>query len=153
MPGIFIDPPYNTDEENWLYNDNVNSPIMREWLNSALNKEDMLRHDKWLAMMWPRLKLLHELLAETCSFWMTLDDNEAHRARMMLDEVFGDDNFVSCVIWQKRTSPDARKNLGSAHDSVLIYAKNKSVLFLNKLPLGEMRIGDFKNPDNDERGL
>jgi len=87
---IFIDPPYNTGNENWCYNDNVNSPIMRDWLNSnPVNKEDMLRHDKWLAMMWPRLKLLHELLAETGSFWMTLDDNEVHRARMMLDEIFG----------------------------------------------------------------
>ncbi len=69
---IFIDPPYNTGNENWCYNDNVNSPIMRDWLSSnPVNKDDMLRHDKWLAMMYPRLKLLHELLAEA---WFVLDD-------------------------------------------------------------------------------
>jgi adenine-specific DNA-methyltransferase len=79
---VFIDPPYNTGNENWAYNDNVNSPMMREWLSSnPVNKEDMLRHDKWLALMYPRIKLLHELLADTGSFWMTLDDNEIHRAR------------------------------------------------------------------------
>jgi adenine-specific DNA-methyltransferase len=82
---IFIDPPYNTGNENWSYNDNVNSPIMREWLDgNPVNKEDMLRHDKWLCMMYPRLKLLHELLSENGSLWMTLDDNEIHRARMRL---------------------------------------------------------------------
>jgi len=68
---VFIDPPYNTGNENWDYNDNVNSPIMREWLDgNPVNKEDMLRHDKWCCMMYPRLKLLHELLAETGSFWI-----------------------------------------------------------------------------------
>jgi len=151
---IFIDPPYNTGEENWSYNDNVNSPIMREWLDSnPVDKEDMLRHEKWLCLMYPRLKLLHELLSDSGSFWMTLDDNEAHRARILLDEIFGEDNFVSCIVWQKRTSPDARKNLGAAHDYIFLYAKNKDLLYLNKLPLGDERIGDFKNPDNDERGL
>ena len=74
---IFIDPPYNTGNENWSYNDNVNNPIMQEWLSSnPVNKEDMLRHDKWACMMYPRFKLLHELLAESGSLWMTLDDNE-----------------------------------------------------------------------------
>ena len=88
---VFIDPPYNTGNENWSYNDNVNSPIMQEWLRSnPVNAEDMLRHDKWLCMMWPRLTLLRELLSERGSLWMTLDDNEIHRARTMLDELFGE---------------------------------------------------------------
>ena len=77
---IFIDPPYNTGNENWSYNDNVNSPMIKEWLSAnPIGIEDHLRHDKWCAMMWPRLKLLHELLADDGSFWMTLDDNEIHR--------------------------------------------------------------------------
>ena len=92
---IFIDPPYNTGNENWSYNDNVNSPMMKEWLDgNPVNKEDMLRHDKWCCLMYPRLKLLHELLSEDGSFWMTLDDNEIHRGRSILDELFGEDNFI-----------------------------------------------------------
>ena len=70
---IFIDPPYNTGNEGWAYNDAVNSPMMREWLHKTVDREDLLRHDKWLCMMWPRLRLLHELLSERGSLWMTLD--------------------------------------------------------------------------------
>ena len=84
---IFIDPPYNTGNEGWGYNDNVNSPMMQEWLRAnPIGIEDGLRHDKWCAMMWPRLRLLRELLSDTGSIWITLDHHEAHRARQMLDE-------------------------------------------------------------------
>jgi adenine-specific DNA-methyltransferase len=87
---VFIDPPYNTGNEGWSYNDNVNSPMIKEWLSAnPVGVEDGLRHDKWCAMMWPRLRLLYELLSEHGSLWMTLDDNEVHRARSMLDEIFG----------------------------------------------------------------
>ena len=151
---IFIDPPYNTGNENWCYNDNANSPIMRDWLNSnPVNKEDMLRHDKWLAMMWPRLKLLHELLAENGSFWMTLDDNEVHRARMMLDEIFEEDNFVSTSVWQKRQSPDSDETfLTAVHDSVICYAKCKNLLSFTRLERTEEADNRYENPDNDPRG-
>lgn len=99
---VFIDPPYNTGNEGWCYNDNVNSPMLKDWLASnPIGIEDGLRHDKWLAMMYPRIKLLHELLSDTGSFWMTLDDNEIHRARAMLDEIFGEDAFAACIVWQK----------------------------------------------------
>ena len=78
---VFIDPPYNTDNEGWTYNDNVNSPIMKEWLSTnPVDGDDMLRHDKWLCMMWPRRVLLRELLSDRASIWITLDDNEVHRA-------------------------------------------------------------------------
>lgn len=84
-----IDPPYNTGNEGWGYNDNVNSPMMQEWLRAnPIGIEDGLRHDKWCAMMWPRLRLLRELLSDTGSIWITLDHHEAHRARQMLDELF-----------------------------------------------------------------
>jgi adenine-specific DNA-methyltransferase len=83
---VFIDPPYNTGNEGWCYSDGVNSPIMKEWLSTnPVDGEDMLRHDKWLCMMWPRLVLLRELLSERGSIWITLDDNEVHHARAMLD--------------------------------------------------------------------
>lgn len=86
---VFIDPPYNTGNEGWCYSDGVNSPIMKEWLSTnPVDGDDMLRHDKWLCMMWPRLVLLRELMSETGSIWITLDDNEVHRARMVLDEIF-----------------------------------------------------------------
>ncbi|KAF0220198.1 MAG: DNA methylase N-4/N-6 domain-containing [Geobacteraceae bacterium] len=123
---IFIDPPYNTGNENWSYNDNVNSPIMREWLSSnPINREDMLRHDKWACLMYPRLKLLHELLSEQGSFWMTLDDNEIHRARMIMDDIFGEENFAANIVWQKKYST-SNDNTGIApmHDHVLVYQKS-----------------------------
>lgn len=129
---VFIDPPYNTGNESWSYNDNVNSPIMKEWLASnPINKEDMLRHDKWLAMMYPRLKLLRELLADTGTFWMTLDENEVHRARLICDEIFGEVNFLSQIAWEKVYSPrmDA-DGFSKDHDVVLVYAKSKSDAFL-----------------------
>ncbi|MCB2006764.1 MAG: site-specific DNA-methyltransferase [Rhodoferax sp.] len=125
---IFIDPPYNTGNEGWCYSDGVNSPIMKEWLSTnPVDGEDMLRHDKWLCMMWPRLVLLRELLSETGSIWITLDDNEVHRARMMLDEIFGDENFVNCFVWRKVDSPNDNKvAVTPDHDFLLCYARDRS---------------------------
>ncbi|HAU4290827.1 TPA: site-specific DNA-methyltransferase [Serratia marcescens] len=132
---IFIDPPYNTGNEGWAYNDNVNSPMIKEWLSSnPVNKDDMLKHDKWLAMMYPRLKLLHELLAEHGSFWMTLDDNEVHRARMMLDEIFGENNFLADVSWEKADSPRMDVEFfSSRQDHMLVYAKNLENVCFNRI--------------------
>lgn len=123
---IFIDPPYNTGNEGWSYNDNVNSPMIKEWLSSnPINKEDMLRHDKWLALMFPRIKLLYELLSEQGSFWMTLDDNEVHRARLMLDEIFGENNFVATCIWHKNYAPkSSAQHFSEDHDYLIVYAKD-----------------------------
>jgi adenine-specific DNA-methyltransferase len=152
---VFIDPPYNTGNEDWSYNDNVNSPMMKEWLNSnPVGIEDGLRHDKWLAMMYPRLRLLHELLSDAGSFWMTLDDNEIHRARAIMDEIFGDENFIECITWQKKVSPsnDAQW-FSSDHDYILVYAKDKSYWRPNRQELSEKQKTSFyKNPDNDPRG-
>ncbi len=122
---VFIDPPYNTGNEGWCYNDNVNSPIMKEWLSTnPVDGEDMLRHDKWLCMMWPRLVLLRELLSEKGSIWITLDDNEVHRARMVLDEIFGGDAFVACCVWQKKYTVSAdHTGIAPMHDYILVYQK------------------------------
>ena len=125
---IFIDPPYNTGNEGWCYSDNVNSPIMKEWLSTnPVDGEDLLRHDKWLCMMWPRLVLLRELLSERGSLWMTLDDNEVQHARQMCDELFGEENFVACFVWRKVDSPNDNKvAITPDHDYVLCYAREKT---------------------------
>lgn len=126
---VFIDPPYNTGSEDWSYNDNVNSAMIQDWLRSnPIGIEDGLRHDKWCAMMWPRLRLLHELMAESASLWMTLDDNEIHRGRALLDGVFGEGNFIGCIVWEKTYTPKSNSRVVSNdHDYVLIYAKEKSL--------------------------
>ena len=132
---IYIDPPYNTKSAFEHYDDN-------------------LEHSKWLSMMYPRLELLRELLAEDGSIWVSIDDNEAHYLKVMMDEVYGRSNFVANVVWQKRTSPDARATLGGAHDHILVYSKDRDNFKekLNKLPLNQEQTKAYKNPDNDPRG-
>lgn len=151
---VFIDPPYNTGNEGWAYNDNVNSPMLKDWLDgNPVNSEDMLRHDKWLCMMWPRLKLLHELLAEGGSIWITLDDHEMHRARAALDEIFGEQNFVATCIWHKMDSPkNTAQHFSEDHDYLLVYAKNASDWRPNRLERTEEMVARYKNPDDDPRG-
>ncbi len=150
---IFIDPPYNTGNEGWCYNDNVNSPMMQQWLSeNPIGIEDGLRHDKWCAMMWPRLRLLHELLAETGSIFISIDHNEAHHLRMMLDSIFGAECFIAAIAWQKRTSPEARKKLGPAFDTIYVYAKSKADLNLAKLERSVEQEEEFSNTDNDPNG-
>jgi len=128
---IYIDPPYNTGNEGWVYNDNVNSMEMRAWLGRVVGKEaeDLSRHDKWLCMMYPRLALLREFLRDDGAIFISIDDNEVHFLRMMMDEIFGAHNFVANVLWQKRTSPDARIHLGPAHDHILVIVEQ--VLYLS----------------------
>ena len=93
---IYIDPPYNTGNENWVYNDNVNSPLIKKWLGQVVGKEgeDLSRHDKWLCMMYPRLKLLHKLLANDGSIFISIDDNEQAALKLICDEIFGSGNFI-----------------------------------------------------------
>ncbi len=99
---IYIDPPYNTGNEGWVYNDNVNSPEMREWLGKTVGKEgeDLSRHDKWLCMMYPRLALLRDFLTEDGGIFISIDDNAEPLLRLLLDEIFGSQNFVANFIWQ-----------------------------------------------------
>src|SRR3990170_7264331 len=95
---IYIDPPYNTGNEGWAYNDNVNSPMMREWLGKTVDREDLTRHDKWGCMMLPRLKLLRELLRDDGAIFVSIDDFEIYNLRSVLNEVFGEENFVAEII-------------------------------------------------------
>ena len=152
---IYIDPPYNTGNEGWVYNDNVNSPLMREWLkaNSPVDGEDLERHDKWLCMMWPRLHLLKDLLSDDGVIFVSIDDNEQHHLRMVMDEIFGEQNFVANVIWQKVFSPkNNAKYFSQDHDFLLAYAKDISQWAPNQLERGEKSIERYRNPDNDPRG-
>ena len=152
---VFIDPPYNTGNEGWCYSDGVNSPIMKEWLSTnPVDTEDMLRHDKWLCMMWPRLVLLRELMADTGSIWITLDDNEVHRARMLLDELFGEKSHVGTLIWQKKYSTKSDTRFFSeSHEYVLVYAKDTENVRIQGLERTEAQDAIYKNPDNDLRGV
>jgi site-specific DNA-methyltransferase (adenine-specific)/adenine-specific DNA-methyltransferase len=101
---IYIDPPYNTGNEGWIYNDNVNSPEMKAWLGKAVGKEaeDLTRHDKWLCMMYPRLQLLREFLREDGAIFVSIDDNEIATLRMLMDEIFGAHNFVATIFMAKK---------------------------------------------------
>ena len=145
---IYIDPPYNTGNENWAYNDNVNSPLMQEWLKdkSPVDGEDLERHDKWMCMMWPRLHLLRELLAENGAIFVSIDDNEQHHLRMMMDEVFGGVHFIGQFIWKSRQNKDNRNVTGASidHEYVLCYGTT--------IRGEERKRGLYSNPDNDPRG-
>ena len=124
---IYIDPPYNTGNEGWVYNDNVNSPVMQQWLteNAPIDNEDLERHDKWLCMMWPRLHLLKELLAEDGAIFVSIDNNEQHHLRMLMNEIFGGENFIESLIWRSRLGRGATaKNTATLHEYIIAYAKD-----------------------------
>lgn len=130
---IYIDPPYNTGNEKWVYNDNVNDPKIKKWLGDVVGKEgeDLSRHDKWLCMMYPRLKLLHKLLADTGAIFISINSIEQAHLKLICDEIFGPNNFVSeiaCVNNPKGRSDD--KYIATSHESILIYRKT------NKFTLG-----------------
>jgi adenine-specific DNA-methyltransferase len=150
---IYIDPPYNTGNENWVYNDNVNSPMMQDWLGKVVDREDLTRHDKWLCMMMPRLKLLRDLLRDDGVIFVSIDDNEVHHLRGLMDEVFGEDNFVATVIWEKVYSPkSSAKFFSENHDYVVAYARRKEGFELGLLPRTEEANARYENPDGDARG-
>lgn len=127
---IFIDPPYNTGNEGWCYNDNVRSPLMKEWLKKSANpvdKEDLERHDKWLCMMWPRLTLLRELLSDEGSIFVCINDIEQHTLKMLLDEIFGEQNFLATLVWEKGKKGDSTF-FSNTHEYIHVYCKNNETL-------------------------
>lgn len=127
---IYIDPPYNTGNENWIYNDNVASSMIQQWLGKEVGLDDLARHDKWCCMMYPRLVLLRELLTDDGVIFISIDDNEVHRLRMMMDEIFGDENFVCEFVWAKKKKPSfLHKNVGKVTEYVLCYLKNSETAF------------------------
>jgi adenine specific DNA methylase Mod len=150
---IFIDPPYNTGNENWVYNDNVNSPKIKQWLGKTVSQEDLTRHDKWLCMIYPRLSLLRTLMRNDGIIYITIDDNEVHYLKIILDEIFGRQNFLINIIWQKKFSPqnDARF-FSDMHDHILVYSKDITQCKVNLVERTELQNQRYHNPDNDHRG-
>jgi adenine-specific DNA-methyltransferase len=131
---IYIDPPYNTGSAFEHYDDGV-------------------EHSKWLNLITPRLRILHKLLSENGSIWVSIDDNECHYLKVLMDSVFGRRNFVTTSIWQKKYAPKSdSKFLSESHDYILVYAKNIDLLSLNRLPKSEKQTSRYKNMDNDYRG-
>lgn len=121
---IYIDVPYNTGNENWVYNDNVNSPMIQEWLGKAVDIEDLTRHDKWLCMMMPRLKLLRDLLSEDGAIFISCDDNELANLRVLLNEIFGENNFYSQVIVRANSRGQTYNQIAKTHEYLIVYTKN-----------------------------
>ncbi len=153
---IYIDPPYNTGNEGWVYNDNVNDPKIKKWLGEVVGKEgeDLSRHDKWLCMMYPRLKLLQRLLAEDGAIFVSIDDTEIANLKLICNAIMGQGNHIATFVWQKRYSPDVRTAISDAHEFILCYARNPEYFKQSRhlLPLGESQTKQFSNPDKDPRG-
>jgi len=141
---IYIDPPYNTGNEGWVYNDNVNDPRIKKWLGDVVGKEgeDLSRHDKWLCMMYPRLVLLFKLLSKDGVIFMSIGDDENATLRLMCDEIFGRRNFLAALIWNSEGNTDNQLEIKINHEYVLVYAQNIN----NKASA----IGDVIDPNTRE---
>jgi site-specific DNA-methyltransferase (adenine-specific)/adenine-specific DNA-methyltransferase len=148
---IYIDPPYNTGEQTWAYNDNANSPEIREWLGKVVGKEaeDLSRHDKWLCMMYPRMRLLAKFLKPDGFFLVSLNEEEVARFRLLMEEIMPPKSFIASLIWKSRRNLDNRSlhNVSIDHEYVLAY----------RLGGSQFRGTDkdktkYSNPDSDPRG-
>ena len=150
---IYIDPPYNTGNEGWAYNDNVNDPKIKKWLGQVVGREgeDLSRHDKWLCMMYPRLRLLHKLLADDGAIFVSIDDTENANLRLISDEIFGSSCFVANVTWQRTYSPrNDSKGIPSETDRLYVYGKAPN-WNPKKLPRTAEMDSRYSSPDNDPR--
>lgn len=149
---IYIDPPYNTGNEGWVYSDNVSSPVIKNWLGHTVGKEgeDLTRHDKWLCMMTPRLKLLQELLSDNGIILVSIDDVEFARLKALMDEIFGETNFLANLIWKSRQIVDSRNinKISNDHEYILAYSKQSGAVFRGR----ESDVSKYSNPDDDSRG-
>ncbi len=151
---IYIDPPYNTGNENWVYNDNVNHPQIKKWLGQVVGREaeDLTRHDKWLCMMYPRLMLLQKLLADDGAIFISIDDNEQANLKLICDEIFGSGNFVSTIHWRRTESQNNNaKHLSTVGEYILCYLKTgKNNIYFNKIELNETAVKEYRY--EDEKG-
>lgn len=153
---IYIDPPYNTGNEKWIYNDKVNSPKIKQWLGKVVGREseDLTRHDKWLCMMYPRLKMLRDLLKDEGLIFISVDDNEYHLLRTIMDEIFIEKNFIADIQWNSRKSVSNDAIVSLNHNHTLLFSKNKEVFekkYKKSFKLSANQ-NKFSNPDNDSRG-
>lgn len=148
---IYIDPPYNTGNENWVYNDNVNDPKITKWLGKVVGQEgeDLSRHDKWLCMMYPRLKLLHRLMAKDGVIFISIDDNELYNLKMICDEIFGIRNYISSIaVINNLKGRSDDKYIATAHENLLIY--HKGYYITNGVEMPEEYNDEYKL--NDDKG-
>jgi len=131
---IYIDPPYNTGNEGWAYNDNVNSPEIKRWLGEVVGKEGetLDRHDRWLCMMYPRLLLLKQFLREDGAIFVSIDDNEVGNLQALMREVFGSANEVATIVWEKGKKGDS-KLVSITHEYIVAFARSKAYLTANKI--------------------
>ncbi|MDA1598131.1 site-specific DNA-methyltransferase [Bacillus cereus group sp. TH217LC] len=148
---IYIDPPYNTGNEHWVYNDNVNSPMIQEWLGKVVDKEDLCRHDKWLCMMMPRLNLLKELLHDEGVIFISIDYNEEHHLKSLMNEIFGEENYRDSIVIRRgvknvQAQFETIDSLSSGYESILVYTKNPERRF-NKVyaELEDVQDGGWNN--------
>lgn len=151
---IYIDPPYNTGNEGWIYNDNVNDPQIKKWLGDVVGKEgeDLSRHDKWLCMMYPRLKLLQRLLADDGVIFISIDDTECANLRLVCDEIFGTSNFLSDLIWQHSVQSNGYGGkFVSQYNHTIVYRQSEKFI-LGNLPRTDEDNKLYRNPDNDPKG-
>lgn len=150
---IYIDPPYNTGNEGWIYNDKVNSHLIKEWIGKVVGDEDLTRHDKWLCMMLPRLKILRELLNEDGVIFISIDYRESHYLKFLLDEIFLRENLVGEFIWHKKYGGGGdNKNIVAEHETVYCYSKTKKPLLEQVINGIEYDFDDFAGYDMDEEG-
>lgn len=151
---IYIDPPYNTGNEGWIYNDNVNSPEIKRWLGEVVGKEGetLDRHDRWLCMMYPRLLLLKQFLKDDGAIFISIDDNEVAQLRLLMDEIYGPSNFLGNVIWQHSVQgKNDAKTFSLHHNNTICYQKTQKFQ-LGKVSRTEDHNTNYTNPDNDPRG-
>lgn len=153
---IYIDPPYNTGNEKWVYNDNVNDPKIKKWLGEVVGAEgeDLSRHDKWLCMMYPRLKLLCKLLAEDGVIFISIDDSEYSNLKLICDEIFGSYNFLADIIWKHtQQSKNDEPYFARMYNHTLCYAKSVKQLGDFYFERTEDDNKNYSNPDGDPKGL
>ena len=153
---IYIDPPYNTGNEGWVYNDNVNDPHIRKWLGEIVGKEseDLTRHDKWLCMMYPRLMLLQRLLSEDGVIFISIDDNEVTNLRMICDEIFGKTHYLNTLVWRKNSTTVMlnKEGFSNCTEYILVYKKSDKPLRILNDEISEKLAKSYNKDDGDGRG-
>ena len=148
---VYIDPPYNTGNNGWVYNDNVSSPLLQDWLHDQSGIDgDLARHDRWLCMMWPRLQLLRDLLSDSGVIFVSIDAIEHHHLRMLMDEIFGQSNFIADIAVVSNLSGSSDQfGIAGAHEYCLAYAGDRSRVGLGRFPVDEQGLAAWRQ---DEKG-
>lgn len=156
---IYIDPPYNTGNKDWCYNDNVDAPIFQKWLQDALKEkeserfvhiDDLNRHDKWLCMMYPRLSLIHKLMSKDGVIFISIDDNELFNLKCICDEIFGSSNCIATLVWKKKSGGGSdTRFIAVDHEYVLVYSKDQTIQDRWFIPMTEEQRKDYKYRDSN----